>query len=269
MEQKTIKIANELFILSTSVVSAFSYLVACLFLKINPTLTNFLAITIFTAALNSFNSYFDIAEDMLSKPTRPLPSLKIDPKKILISTFILLIFSVLLSYENFSSFKIMIGWGFLAVLYSVPPIRLKKIPVLNTSLIASNYTILPWLLAWSQTSLSFPFIPVAILFIIAFGSVISKDFEDERADTLLNNKTIPVLFGGKKAIFIIRVLTIGGVFLLMFYLLTYSFIASLFGIPALITYIYITRNLKKCDNPKLSNNFMIAGAMSLVPLMLI
>ena len=60
MAQETIKIMNELFIPATIIVGVFSYLVACIVMKIEPNLANLLAISIFTAGLNSFNNYFDI-----------------------------------------------------------------------------------------------------------------------------------------------------------------------------------------------------------------
>ena len=270
MEKETIKILRELFIPSAVIVASFSYLAACNLMKTNPTLSNFLAILIFTAALNSFNNYFDIPEDMLSKPTRPLPSQKIRPGKSLIFASILLIISVLASYENGLSFQIMIVWAVLAFLYSVPPIRLKKIPILNTSLIATNYIILPWLLAWSQNNIIFPFGLIVILFIIAFGSVISKDFEDERADKIMKNRTIPVIFGTEKAALITKVMTIGGVLLLIVYLLTYSVTISLLCLPALVVYLYVSKDLEKRNGRKtLATEFMIGGALTLVPLLVV
>jgi 4-hydroxybenzoate polyprenyltransferase len=239
-------------------------------MKIEPSIANLLAISIFTAGLNSFNNYFDIPEDMISKPTRPLPSQKINPTKSLILTFVLLVLAVLISYGNILSFQIMVVWGFLALFYSVPPIRLKCIPVLNTTLIASNYIILPWLLAWSQTNAGLPIILVSILFLIAFGSVISKDFEDAKADAMMKNRTIPVIWGTKKAVLVVRILTIGGVLALMAFLLTYSIGASLLCLPALITYFYISKGLERKNGRKtLSKEFMVAGALSLVPLLIL
>jgi chlorophyll synthase len=270
MEKEIIKILRELFIPSAVIVAAFSYLVACVVMGATPTLANLLAVSIFTAALNSFNNYFDIAEDMLSKPTRPLPCQKINPRKSLFLTSILLVSSVLISYENPLSFNMMVAWSLLAILYSVPPIRLKRVPILNTSIIATNYVLLPWLLAWSQITFDFPLLLVAILFIIAFGSVISKDFEDEKADALMNNKTIPVIFGNKKAALITRTLTIGGVMLLMLYLLSYSITASLLCLPAFVTFLYINKGLEKRNGRKtLSREFMIGGALTLAPLLVL
>jgi len=268
--QETIKIMNELFIPATIIVGVFSYLVACIVMKIEPNLANLLAISIFTAGLNSFNNYFDIPEDMISKPTRPLPSQKINPFKSLILTFALLVLAVLISYGNTLSFQIMIVWGFLALFYSVPPIRLKCIPILNTALIASNYILLPWLLAWSQANVGFPITLVSILFVIAFGSVISKDFEDAKADAMLKNRTIPVVWGTKKAVLITRVLTIGGVLVLMIYLLSFSTIASLLCLPALLVFFYISKGLERKNGRKtLTKEFMIAGSMALVPLLVL
>jgi 4-hydroxybenzoate polyprenyltransferase len=159
-----------------------------------------IAIILLTGGLNSFNNCFDIAEDKLSKPTRPLPSKRIGYRMAVISTSSLIILSIVIGFavHAISGVVVLLG-AILAVLYSVPPIRLKRLFLVSTAIIAANYTLLPWLLAGTLNNFSnFPWAFMLLLFILAFVSVSVKDLRDEKADSLTENGTLPVLIGSDK-----------------------------------------------------------------------
>lgn len=156
------------------------------------------------------NDYFDEKIDEISNPKRPLILhiiKKSDYLKIGIAT---LITSIILSLLINQTITILLCFYYaLTLIYNVPPLRLKKIPLVATfiSALASVLIILSgYLMIVAENNLSnFP-MSLIYLFLITFTiSLPIKDFKDIEGDKKNAVFTIPVLFGEKIARLIIGV----------------------------------------------------------------
>ena len=236
---------------------------------------NFFSINIFigiiiisfhVAGFNSFNSCFDITEDIISKPNHPLPSGEIGLRTALKTTLLILIIPLIISYFiSFNVFILTLFFTIFAFFYSVNPPRLKKILLINTLIVSMSYSLFPWLLAWLIVAKNqFTIIPILITG-GTFASIILKDFYDIKGDLSVENDTIPIIFGVKKSIAIIKYLTI--IFSLLIAIYIWLSINSIFKIIMFIfpiLYFKLGNDLDKKNINKFGNQlfrYMLIGSI--------
>ncbi|MBU1205248.1 MAG: UbiA family prenyltransferase [Nanoarchaeota archaeon] len=179
------------------------------------------------------NNIVDYDIDKISNNNRPLIESKIDKgiycRLSWIILFIALFYPLMVSFKVFFMILLFIGNYFL---YSMPPLRLKRIPLFSKMIIAFNSLILVMLGFIISTGKleGFPVILIAF-FLIGFTLVINFiDIKDYEGDKKAGIKTLPVILGLKKSKFII------GLFFLLTYLGSYLLIKNLYLIPVLFTF---------------------------------
>jgi 4-hydroxybenzoate polyprenyltransferase len=148
------------------------------------------------------NNVTDLAIDKVSNPDRPLVTHEVDREHYGFMTWVVLgaaATSALASaYHAFSTIMFFIGAYFI---YSMPPLRLKRIPFFSKMIIAGN-TLALFALGLSMGRHGPPNLPlrVIVLFLLGFTAGINFiDLKDYEGDKRAGIKTIPVLLGMRRA----------------------------------------------------------------------
>lgn len=196
------------------------------------------------------NNLADYDIDKISNKNRPLVKSKINPeayKKFAWPfLFLSLAFALIINFKVFYLVLLFIGGFFL---YSAPPLRLKRVPILAKLIIAASSLLLVlsgYVLITGAVS-GFPGIIVAIFLIGAALVANLIDIKDYEGDKQAGIKTLPVLLGLKKSKILI------GVFMLLTYvsicfLSENLFVQILFILLGILQYYLIN---KKTYNEKL------------------
>lgn len=161
----------------------------------------------------------DIADqriDRITNPTRPLPTNTIPPETYATIGWLFFAASILFScFVSLAGAGLLLGYQVLAFLYSTPPLRLKRFPIIATGL--ASVTVLLILFigfialnpAGDLTALPPSFI--LFFFLVFFLALPLKDFKDIGGDRADGVWTIPILLGERFAKPII-----GGLIFLLF-----------------------------------------------------
>jgi 4-hydroxybenzoate polyprenyltransferase len=159
------------------------------------------------------NDLSDVRIDAVTNPKRPLP-LEVLPKSHYRQIGILF-FAASILFSSIVSVKAMLfllAYQAIAWIYSMPPLRLKRIPIVATALSAaagisvllSGYSVISPI----PTITPIPFPLLVFLFICYAATIPLKDFKDIKGDRLDGVMTIPVLIGEEYA----RLLVGGAIF---------------------------------------------------------
>lgn len=179
--------------------------------------------------LNSLNQVYDIDIDRLSKPLRPLPSGRISARGATALSLLFFLIAAAVSHFVSPAFASLIAFFvLLSVLYSVPPVRLKRYGISSNIVGGTLYGAIPFVSAWALAGGAFPL----AFFIFFYGITICiatlKDFEDAATEKRFGIRTLPVLLGYEKA----RRFVVLGIFCLLAFMLA----ASLLTIPRVFVY---------------------------------
>ena len=168
--------------------------------------------------LNAFNQVFDVEIDKASKKGRPIVLGALSRKKVLVFSIACFLASLAIAAAFAAAIvSVVLFFVFLSVIYSAPPIRLKRFGIMSNAVGGTLYGALPFLCA-SAISGNF----VLIYFFFFYGITIflatMKDFEDMEAEKKLGIRTLPVLLGARRAkqlvdagiFFVIAATTIAG-----------------------------------------------------------
>ncbi|MEW6558242.1 MAG: UbiA family prenyltransferase [Elusimicrobiota bacterium] len=197
-----------------------------------------------------FNDIFDYDADIISGNHTPLTDNAISFKQYQIIGVICLILSLLMAFTvHYSTFYLMLFVCIISFLYSVPPLRLKRVFLLSTFIIAMSGLIAIMVgfsfFAKENTLWKFPaVISKLIIFCILIGFH-AKDLKDIEGDRKQRILTLPVLLGPQKGRIVIGLLVLVGYFLVPLILK-----ANILFIPALILGLlsfFITMKLHKPD----------------------
>jgi geranylgeranylglycerol-phosphate geranylgeranyltransferase len=164
-------------------------------------LLSFVSVAALVAAFNTFNGVTDLKIDLINKPHRPIPSGKITRKTASLYSVILYIICLIIAYSlTVQFFQITILAVIITILYSFPPVRLRKRFIISNLCGATIYGLLCPLLGWSLTPLNpLPIYILIFTFLFALSLSMSKDFEDYIGDKAFRIGTIPVVLGIEKA----------------------------------------------------------------------
>jgi 4-hydroxybenzoate polyprenyltransferase len=152
------------------------------------------------AASNALNQIYDLELDRINKPDRPLPSGEVMARDALRASLAL--------YGVALSLAWVLGWetglyataaAVLTYLYSVPPVRTKRHPILaNVTIALPRGTLLKmagWSLARPSLLSTEAWTIGAIFGLFLLGATSSKDFADVEGDRAHGCATLPVRYG--------------------------------------------------------------------------
>jgi len=160
-----------------------------------------ISVTFLVFGFNSYNAIYDKDIDRINKPTRPLPSGRLNNRKAFNMTILFflisLIFGLLINYTFLLIDFVGIG---LAVLYSHPSTYLKRHYFVSTMIGNLTFAVIYPLEGWSiNTSFAIPWYIILFLLFIGFGTSALKDFEDIAGDKKNNIGTLAVKHGHNNA----------------------------------------------------------------------
>ncbi len=150
------------------------------------------------------NDIADINTDLITNTTRPIPAGDISKRHY--AAIGMLFFSASLLFSAVVSFKatlLLLAYQGLAWVYSMPPLRLKRVPLLATmlaalagiSVLAIGYS----LVAIDADLTSVP-LPILVFLFVSYALTLPlKDFKDIRGDKADHVYTIPVILGEERA----------------------------------------------------------------------
>lgn len=156
-----------------------------------------LSLTIGFQSAQVINDFFDVEADRLTRKRNPLVQ-GLNRNYYLIWGFCLIVLSLTFALIiNYSGFLLMITYLLLSVIYSVPPVRLKRIPIVSTFILAIA-AILAMAMGYSLTYGNYALnaIPKTILIPTILGitiGFIAKDIQDAKSDRSIGVLTIPNL----------------------------------------------------------------------------
>lgn len=160
------------------------------------------------SATHAINNIYDLEIDKINKPYRALPSKKMSLSEAWSITIFFYILSFILAISiNWSFFIIFLVMSSFTILYSCPPFNLKRKGIFANIAIAIPRGLLIVIAGWSVIKSVFHFLPWYIGFIsflFLAGAVTTKDFADIEGDKKNNCITLPVKYGIKKSIKLIR-----------------------------------------------------------------
>ncbi len=154
------------------------------------------------------NDLADRRIDAISNPNRPVPMHSITETLYRHIGIIFFATSLLFSaIVNIKAALFLLAYQAIAWMYSMPPLRLKRVPVLATALSAldgimvllAGYTVLSPV----QNITPIPFSLLVYLFVCYAVTLPLKDFKDIAGDRSDGVFTIPVIFGEERARFLI------------------------------------------------------------------
>jgi 4-hydroxybenzoate polyprenyltransferase len=158
------------------------------------------------AGCNSLNAVYDIAEDRINKKDLPIPSGLLTTDDAYTFAWIAYLIGLFRSFfinRTFSLLLLIII--IISVLYSIPPIRLKKRLLISNFIIALSHGLLLFVAAWTifgDLLDPTPWIIGTVLAVYIFGTITTKDFADEKGDSAQGIKTLPVVLGSKRAAYV-------------------------------------------------------------------
>ncbi len=179
------------------------------------------------------NNISDVKIDSVSNPKRPLSSCLIDVQKYEYTANLIFPAALLFAgVSGFTFFFFILLFGGNYYLYSMKPLRIKRVPVLSKLVISGNSLILIMMGFWFVTG-GLEFFPLRIIlfflvpFTLAINFIDIKDYEGDKREGI---RTIPVILGLKWGKFIISL------FFAITYLWSYFLIKKSIVIPFLILF---------------------------------
>lgn len=191
-----------------------------------------IAAAFLNGASNAINQYYDIEIDRINKPERPLVRKIISTNEVLIAAFIIYLFSIVMAFfASFNPWQTLVLYllaTILTIIYSVPPIRAKRLTWGSNLTIAVARGLLLIVAGWSLVSSVFNIEPWLLGFVFGvfiFFAASTKDLGDIKGDEKFNIKTIPVVFGIR---FANKFISLGFIvpFLLLFLLSCFNMLSA-------------------------------------------
>jgi 4-hydroxybenzoate polyprenyltransferase len=168
---------------------------------------------VFNAGNNALNQIYDLAIDRVNKPRRPLPSGALSLREAWTFTAITYALTLVLAWlavpaglRRHECFWIVVVAVFFTWIYSAPPLRTKREGVWANVTIAIPRGLLLKVAGWSAVKTIVgvePWYIGGIFGLFLLGASTTKDFADIEGDRADGCRTLPILYGVKKAAWII------------------------------------------------------------------
>jgi 4-hydroxybenzoate polyprenyltransferase len=159
------------------------------------------------AGSNALNQIFDLEVDSVNKPERPLPSGRLSRGGAGTYAAAMYVMALFLAWlVNYQCLAIVAAGAAFTMIYSVPPIRTKRYWPLANFTIAVPRGFLLVAAGWSTAADVRSLEPWYISLIFGgflLGAASTKDFADVTGDSAGGCRTLPVIYGPRKAALII------------------------------------------------------------------
>jgi 4-hydroxybenzoate polyprenyltransferase len=162
---------------------------------------------ILNAGSNTLNQICDLEVDRVNKPGRPLPRGRIGIGEAWAVTGVFFAVALALAWlVNLSCFLLASSAAVLTILYSVPPVRTKARGAWANLTIAIPRGVLLKVAGWSCVKPILDVEPwyIGVIFgLFLLGASSTKDFADMKGDAAGGCRTLPILYGVKRAAWMI------------------------------------------------------------------
>ena len=166
---------------------------------------------VLNGASNALNQIYDLEIDRINKPKRPLPSGRISRREAWIFTIVAYIVALILAWlvapgGRRECFWIVVVATIITFLYSVPPFRTKRLGIWANVTIAIPRGVLLKVAGWSSVKTIFglePWFIGAIFGLFLLGASTTKDFADIEGDARGGCRTLPIIYGVRRAAWMI------------------------------------------------------------------
>jgi 4-hydroxybenzoate polyprenyltransferase len=166
---------------------------------------------VLNAASNALNQIYDLDIDRINKPRRPLPSGRLSMRDAWAFTIGAYFVALVLAWLTVPGgrrecFWIVVVATAITVLYSVPPFRTKRLGIWANVTIAIPRGVLLKVAGWSSVKTVFgvePWFIGAIFGLFLLGASTTKDFADMEGDARGGCKTLPIVYGVRRAAWMI------------------------------------------------------------------
>ena len=166
---------------------------------------------VLNAASNALNQIYDLEIDRINKPHRPLPSHRVSLREAWFFTVICYAVALVLAWlvapdGRHECFWIVAVATVITILYSVPPFRTKRLGIWANVTIAIPRGVLLKVAGWSSVKTMVgvePWYIGAIFGLFLLGASTTKDFADMEGDARGGCRTLPIIYGVRKAAWMI------------------------------------------------------------------
>jgi 4-hydroxybenzoate polyprenyltransferase len=166
---------------------------------------------VLNAASNALNQLYDLEIDRINKPKRPLPSGRLSFREAWVFTAATYALALFLAWfvqpgGRHECFWIVVAAAAITVLYSVPPFRTKRLGIWANVTIAIPRGVLLKVAGWSAVKTIYgvePWFIGAIFGLFLLGASTTKDFADMEGDARGGCRTLPIIYGVKRAAWMI------------------------------------------------------------------
>ena len=163
------------------------------------------------SASNSLNQIYDLEIDRINKPKRPLPSGRMTVTEAWVVTLVCFALSFVLAWcvapgGRHECFWIVVAAAIITTLYSVPPLRTKRLGIWANVTIAVPRGVLLKVAGWSAVKTVMgvePWYIGSIFGLFLLGATTTKDFADMEGDAREGCRTLPIQFGVTRAAWMI------------------------------------------------------------------
>jgi 4-hydroxybenzoate polyprenyltransferase len=178
---------------------------------LTPALIGALMAAVLNAASNALNQIYDLAIDRVNKPARPLPTGRLSIRQAWIFTWICYAIALWLAWlvapgGRHECFWIVLIAAILTFVYSVPPFRTKRHGMWANVTIAVPRGLLLKVAGWSAVKTVAgvePWFIGSIFGLFLLGASTTKDFSDMEGDAADGCRTLPIIYGVRRAAWII------------------------------------------------------------------
>jgi geranylgeranylglycerol-phosphate geranylgeranyltransferase len=164
-------------------------------------------------ASNGINQIYDLPIDRINKPNRPIPSGRMTIKEGWIVSLIFFALSWTIAWfvtpygtNEHSCFWLVVIATLLTYQYSAPPLRTKRLGILANITVAIPRGMLLKVAGWSAVKTIYgpePWFIGLIFGLFLLGATSTKDFADMKGDAADGCRTLPIVYGPKKAAWMI------------------------------------------------------------------
>ncbi len=166
---------------------------------------------VLNAASNTLNQIYDLDIDRINKPRRPLPEGRIPLRAAWIFTWVTYAVALALAWlvapaGRHECFWIVLAATVLTVVYSAPPARTKRFGIWANVTIAIPRGVLLKVAGWSSVKTVMgvePWFIGAIFGLFLLGACTTKDFADMEGDARGGCRTLPIVYGVRRAAWMI------------------------------------------------------------------
>ncbi len=166
---------------------------------------------VLNAASNALNQIYDLEIDRVNKPRRPLPSGRMSLAEAWLFTAVTYAVALMLAWQvapggRRECFWIVVVATLITFLYSVPPFRTKRLGIWANVTIAIPRGVLLKVAGWSAVKTVAgvePWFIGGIFGLFLLGASTTKDFADMEGDARGGCRTLPIIYGVRRAAWMI------------------------------------------------------------------